>query len=191
LEKEFHYVKAPFSGILSEFRINEGAFISSSQDIGLLADNSKYIATVGLMEEDLAKFKINNKVELIDSDEIYGEVIAIDANISSEKKLCQVDILFNNVRNFQSGSFVKVYIHGEEFSEELLAPKESILQRDNKELVFVIRDNKAIWCYVTTGKSNDKYIEILDNKMSLLANEQLAIDGHYSLAHGTEVIVEK
>ena len=69
----------------------------------------------------------------------------------------------------------------------LLVPKKSILVRDGRELVFVVRDSIANWCYVTSGERNDKYVEIKESEFNLQPNEPVIVEGHFSLAHGAKV----
>jgi membrane fusion protein (multidrug efflux system) len=189
LERSFHFIKAPFAGKISELNISEGHFISTAEKIAKLTKDDFLIARVGVLEADAEKIKIGAKVELINSD-IFGKVIGIDAKIDDEKKLVQVDVLFENKQEIRSGKFAKVLIHSEINKAGLLVKKEAILERDGKSLLFIARENKAVWCYVKTGKENNEFVEILSSKMDLKTDENVIVDGQFSLAHNAEIEVE-
>ena len=57
------------------------------------------------------------------------------------------------------------------FKDRLLVPKDAILIRDQRKLLFIVRDGLAKWCYVETGLENEKYVEILSSTFDLKPGE--------------------
>jgi secreted trypsin-like serine protease len=71
---------------------------------------------------------------------------------------------------------IKVPVH-----RALIIPKDALVMRSGKPVVFTMEDGKAKWNYVSIGKDNGKEVEItagLNNKKRVIttANLQLADD---------------
>ncbi|MFQ5677199.1 MAG: efflux RND transporter periplasmic adaptor subunit, partial [bacterium] len=71
-----------------------------------------------------------------------------------------------------------------------LVPKEAILIRDQRKLVFIVRDGLAKWCYAETGLENDDFVEILSSTFGLKPGEMVITSGHYTLVHDARVKIE-
>jgi membrane fusion protein, multidrug efflux system len=46
-------------------------------------------------------------------------------------------------------------------TQALLVPKEAVVMRDGKPVVFTVEAGKAKWNYVTTGRENGREVEVL------------------------------
>ena len=72
----------------------------------------------------------------------------------------------------------------------LLAPRTALLQRDNRTLVFIVRQNLAKWCYVETGRENEDYVEIVSSNPMLAEGDHVLIDGHFTLVNDAPIEVK-
>jgi hypothetical protein len=68
-------------------------------------------------------------------------------------------------------------------------PREAILERDRRTMLFVYEDGRAKWRYVTTGLENDRYVEIVENPETEMvqAGEIVLTGGHFTLTHDASV----
>lgn len=66
------------------------------------------------------------------------------------------------------------------FEKTLVVPKESVVMRSGKAVVFTLEDGKAKWNYVTTGRDNGKEVEI---KEGLQPNQKVITTNNLQLAH--------
>ena len=64
----------------------------------------------------------------------------------------------------------------------------SLLLRDERPLVFVVRQGRAAWVYVDKGVENDDWVEIIDG---VEAGDEIITAGHFSLAHDTPVRIAR
>ncbi|KAF0158303.1 MAG: Membrane-fusion protein [Ignavibacteria bacterium] len=58
----------------------------------------------------------------------------------------------------------------------VLIPKEALLVRDKRPLVFVVEDGLAKWKYIEMGEQNDEFIEVLNGvepKENVILNFEL------------------
>lgn len=67
----------------------------------------------------------------------------------------------------------------------LIIPKEAVLYRQNREVVFVLEDGKAIWKYVETSRENSTHVAISDG---LKTGDEVIVENNLNLAHESEVI---
>ncbi len=66
----------------------------------------------------------------------------------------------------------------------LVAPRESVVVRSGKEVIFTVKDGRAYWHYVTTGLENDTEIEV---KEGLEPTDSVIVSNHLQLVHDTPV----
>jgi HlyD family secretion protein len=83
--------------------------------------------------------------------------------------------------------FAQVSLDAEILGDRLLVPLEAVLLRDNRELVFVVRNGRAQWEYVTTGHENERWIEILGDNIH--EGDIVVTGGHFTLAHDIPVTI--
>jgi len=89
--------------------------------------------------------------------------------------------------------FVRALIAGETFRDRLLVPREAILTRDDRPLLFKVEDNRAKWLYVQLGESNDDLIEITKVLQGgpLAPGDKVIVSDHLTLTHEAKVKVKK
>jgi RND family efflux transporter MFP subunit len=188
LKEKDHTIYAAFSGRLSRFKLQVGDIITANTAILNLSSSKYLIAELGVIDSDIKRIELGTKAEFtFESTKVFGTVISISDQIEKESLLCRVDVLIENEKNIPNGKFIKMYIHSKKRPKQLLVPKEAVINRDQKEIIFIARDNKAIWCYVETGKSNNEYIEVLSNQMNLQEGEPIIVDGQFTLAHQSDI----
>jgi multidrug efflux pump subunit AcrA (membrane-fusion protein) len=82
--------------------------------------------------------------------------------------------------------FATVNIETASLKDRILIPKDALLVRDRRNLVFAVEDTLAKWKYVDIGEQNDDYIEVL---RGISPGEEVIIEGHYTLAHDAKINV--
>lgn len=191
----FEYTKiiAPFNGIVGDFDLVKGQRINSGQKLCRLFNNSALRIDVGVLETDVAKININGsaKVEIpsVPGQTFTGKVVNVSPFIDKETKTCKVTIQIQNSSNkLKPGMFVKVNIETSNLRNRVLIPKEALLVRDKRPLVFVVEDGLAKWKYIDIGEQNDEFIEVLSGVES---GENVIVEGQYTLAHDAKVKVIK
>lgn len=182
---------APFAGIIGNVQIKKGKWLPAAQEAFRLYDLSKIKIIVDVLESEAPAVSKNAYAEIVFNSlpcKIYKGIIKeVNPVIDPEKRIMRAGIFVNNDGGIKPGMTAEVKIQTAALSDRLLVPKESILIRDNRELVFVVRDSIANWCYVQTGERNDRYVEIKSSEFNLIAGEPVIVDGHFSLAHGAGV----
>ncbi|HPG40842.1 MAG TPA: efflux RND transporter periplasmic adaptor subunit [bacterium] len=192
---EFDYnnciIKAPFSGVIGGVSIQAGDPVSPGTECFQLLNLDQVIVEVGLLESEINTVKPGNdaRVSLTAVPQTFtSKVQSVSPIVDRKNRTCAVQILVNNPqRIIKDGMYASVKIDADKYSNLLLVPKEAILERDNGKLLFIVREERAVWCYVETGRENGQYVEICSSKFDLKPGEPVIIDGHFTLAHDAQV----
>lgn len=193
LNVEYTKIKAPFSGTVGDFNLTVGQRINSGEALFRLFDTSSLLIDVGVLESEIPKIKIGNQVTIrlnaIPGRTYKGKVDFISPYIDAETKTCKVTIkIIDPDYSVKPGMFAEVYIETEVLTDRILVPKEALLVRDQRDLVFIVEDNLAKWKYVEVGEQNEKFAEIINGVNN---NDSVIVEGHYTLAHDAVVNVIK
>jgi RND family efflux transporter MFP subunit len=117
-----------------------------------------------------------------DSTVISGKISQINPLVD-ENGMIKVKAEFQNNRRLIDGMNVKIVIK-KPVPNRLVVPKEALVIRQGKDVIFVRQDSLAIWKYVTVEFENSTSVSIKDG---LQAGDLVIIGGNINLAHETIV----
>jgi RND family efflux transporter MFP subunit len=117
-----------------------------------------------------------------DSSLISGRITEINPMVD-ENGMVKVKAQFQNNGRLIDGMNVKIVIR-KPVSNRLVVPKEALVIRQGKDVIFVRQDSLAIWKYVTVEFENSTSLSIKDG---LAAGDLVIISGNINLAHETTV----
>lgn len=117
-----------------------------------------------------------------DSTMISGMISQINPMVD-DNGMIKVKAEFQNKRRLIDGMNVKIVIK-KPVSKRLVVPKEALVIRQGKDVIFVRQDSLAIWKYVTVEFENSTCVSI---KNGLEAGDLVIIGGNINLAHETIV----
>lgn len=195
LELSYTKIIAPFSGSIGEFNLVAQQRINAGTKLFKLFETSVLKVEVGVLENEVATISIGNIVEVmvnsLPGEKFIGKVVNISPHIDVESKTCRVIVeLANKNDKIKPGMYASVNIQAATFKNKILAPKEALVVRDNRNLVFVVKDNLAKWEYIELGETNDRYIEIKSDNVAV--GDEVVIKNHTNLAHDAKVkVVER
>ena len=89
--------------------------------------------------------------------------------------------------------FVRTFIAGEILPDRLLVPREAILTRDGRPLLFKVDEGRSHWVYVQIGKRNDLFVEIerVLQGGPLDEGTPVVVSNHLTLAHDAKIKIKK
>ena len=180
-------LRAPFSGIIVSLGAKAHNLVSQSEIVCTLIDNSQFEATFSVLEHELADVRTGQQVQIapfaFDTLAFRGFVKEINPVVDENGQL-QVKALVNNRKTLlYEGMNVKATI---EISvpDMIIVPKEAIVVRSGKEVVFTYVDGLAKWNYVTTGYENATSYTI---SKGLKSGDTIIVRGNLNLGHDAEV----
>ena len=190
-------IKAPFSGYISNLNIVEDENINSSTNICKLVDVGTIKMEIPVLESEVGQLVEGRNVEVIfnafPTEKYNGKIKYISPVVDEQNKTCKVIV---HIKNSGKSSKIKpgmngnITIEGEIYKNKLIVPKEAVIVRDNRKLIFIVdeKTNKAKWLYIKTGLENFDYVEILTE---LEVGMKVIVTNNYTLAHDADVKVVK
>ncbi len=184
-------ITAPFAGVVTKVEVTAGTWITQGQILMQLLALDPLLLEVSILESELRLLHVGDQAAIAlhayPDDQFAGAVKAISPVVDSESGTCRILIQMDNPgQRIKPGMFARLEIGIEAFQQRLLIPRDALLIRDDRKLVFVHQNGLAQWRYVKTGLENDDFIEITEG---LEAGEDLIVSGHYNLAHDAKVVV--
>jgi len=73
-----------------------------------------------------------------------------------------------------------------QLGKQLVVPKEAVVLRSGKQVVFTLENGKAFWNYVQTGLENAAHYTITEG---LKAGDTVITSGNINLAHESPVVI--
>jgi HlyD family secretion protein len=190
-------IRAPFDGVITGLVLSEGEQVSKGQTICSLINNVDIEAEVGVLEADMANLETGRPALLVVpalTETLHVQVDVISPHFDRSTRTCQVLLRFRSEQGrIRPGMFVRAIIAGETFKDKLLVPKEAILTRDGRPLLFKIEEDRSKWLYLRLGKSNDYLVEVerVLQGGTLAPDDLVIVSDHLTLAHDAKVKVKK
>jgi len=197
LNLEHTQIRAPFAGVITGLVLSEGEQVTKGQTICTLVNNVDIEAEVGVLEADMAHLEAGRPALLVVP--ALGETLQVQVDVISpqfdrETRTCQVLLRFESQEGrIRPGMFVRAIIAGETFKDRLLVPKEAILTRDGRPLLFKIEGDRSKWLYLRLGERNNYLVEVerVLQGGTLAPGDLVIVSDHLTLAHDAKVKVKK
>lgn len=190
-------IRAPFAGVITRLDLDPGENVSVGQPICMLVDNVDIEAEVGVLESDLGGIEVGRPALL--TVPALGEtfpvkVDVISPDVETDSRTCRVLLrLKNEDGRLRPGMFVRAAIAADIYPDRLLVPREAILTRDGRPLLFRVEEDRAKWVYVRLGLRNDSLVEIerVLQGGPLDEGTQVVVSDHLTLTHDAKIKVKK
>ncbi|WP_144603277.1 efflux RND transporter periplasmic adaptor subunit [Algoriphagus algorifonticola] len=179
-------VKAPISGKIADLKFKEGSLISSNAELCEILSTNSLVLKVKVLESDIAMISLNQTAEIYPISNtgtaLEGRVTGINPKVD-ENGLVQVAIRLISSQNLLPGMNARAIIRAPQ-SNSLVVPKDAVVYRSGRAVVFTIENNESKWNYVEVGKDNGQEIEILDG---ITSGSTVITTNNLQLAHQAPV----
>ena len=180
---------APFSGMVANLFLKTHNMSSPGTPFCSIIGTATIEVVFNILESELSVVSIGNKIlmtpyAILDFSS-EGRITEINPTVD-KNGMARVIASVNNAGNrLYDGMNVKIKIQ-QAVPNQLVIPKEALVLRTNKQVVFTYRDGLAQWNYVETGLENSTEYVIVSG---LQEGELVIYDGNLNLAHETPVSV--
>jgi len=195
LDLEGTVVRAPYSGQIADCRISTLLHVEPGNLLCTLLDMSEPEVAAEILETDIRRIAVGQETEItvmaLPGEVFRGVVKEINPLVNPETKGVKTVIQFvdwkrNGDSHLKPGMYATGRIRTHVVTDRLLVPREAILVRDGRTLVFLARKGKAEWHYVSTGGENEEYIDVVSG---IHEGDSVMIDGHHTLVHQARIRV--
>lgn len=194
LDVERTRIRAPFAGVVASIEVAPGQRVAPGSGLMTVLDVDPIMVHVNVLEGDLAQLAPGAGAEVRFSafpDEVFlGRIETINPIVDPHTRSARVTVrVANSAGRVLPGMYARVTLDSRQLPDRILVPRDAILERDGRTMLFVHEDGRAKWRYVTTGLSNDRYFEILYDGESdgVAAGEIVLTGGHFTLTHGARI----
>lgn len=188
-------VIAPFNGVVDRILVVPGDQVSAGQEITTLVDLANLRIEASVLEHDLPLIKVGGDAVITSAaaggKAFNGKVIAILPLVDSTTRAGRAFVRARGDGSLRPGMYADVRLEAQRLPDRRLVPTRAIIQRDGRDLVFVIREGRAQWTYILAGRSNGTVTEVLPDSSSGIIpvnpGDQVIVEGHLTLTHDAPV----
>ena len=181
-------ILAPFRGKVANLKYKPFSYVNSGETLCLLIDDREFEVVFHIIEAE-AKVLTTSREVLVkpfSMEKSYKGVITAMNPLIDENGLMEVRATVKNIGGkLIEGLNVRVQVR-QQIKDQLVIPKEAMVLRDGRKVVFTLRDSIAWWNYVATGLENVDSYTITEG---LQESEEVIVRGNLNLAHESKVKV--
>jgi RND family efflux transporter MFP subunit len=188
-EQEHATLTAPFDGIVANLFAKPFNFPSSTDVFCTRIDSRSMEASVTVLESELPLIRKGDKVEVapffaLAEESVKGRISEINPVVDANG-MVRVKASVANPGKLFEGMNVRVSVR-RSLGRQLAVPKEAVVIRSGKQVVFTLVNGKSYWNYVHTGLENARSYTIADG---LKEGDIVIVSGNINLAHESTVSV--
>ncbi|MDR0748295.1 MAG: efflux RND transporter periplasmic adaptor subunit [Tannerellaceae bacterium] len=187
-EEEHAVLKAPFDGVVANLFAKPLNTSSTSDVFCTVIDPRSLEASFTILESELALVKAGDKVEVtpfsVPDGKTEGRISEINPLVDANG-MVKVKATIAYTGKLFEGMNVRISIQ-RLAGRQLAVPKEAVVLRSGRQVVFTLTGNKAYWNYVQTGLENAGHYTITEG---LKEGDIVITSGNINLAHETVVDV--
>ena len=188
-------IKAPFKGAIVNLPyFTPNVEIASGETMVGLMDYSQMYMEIALPENTIDKVKVGQKVLVtnynIKSDTLSGLVSQLSPAINEDTRTYTGYITINNpALKLRPGMFAKGEIITLQKDSVIAIPKDIVnSRRGGNRIVYTIEQNRAMEKIITTGISDDRFIEV---ENGLNQGDKIVVKGYEFLRNRGKVKIMK
>lgn len=179
-------ITSPISGIVTGTSIEVGTLASNGQPSMNIVDMEKVYVKIQVVDGLINKLsqgqKVNIIIPAISSEYISSVIHSINPIPDPRTRLYSVKIYMENKSaTIKPGMFANVEIPLESKDQVLSVPSGAVLIKEEKNIVYIVEDGKALEREVQIGLDTGSEVEILHG---LKEKDMVIIKGHNYVKHG-------
>ena len=184
-------LRAPFDGVIANLFSKANNLPPASEVFCTVIDDRKLEVEFTILENELNTVKVGQTVRITPyayADlTIIGELTQINPLVDQHGMIRVIAVCDNPDHKLAEGMNVKIVIE-EKIPNQLVIPKQALVLRSEKPVVFTLSSGLAKWNYVETSMENTTSFIVTKG---LNAGDTIIYEGNLNLAHDARVIVIK
>jgi multidrug efflux pump subunit AcrA (membrane-fusion protein) len=180
-------VKAPFDGVVADLDAREYNHSSSYKSACTLIDDSRMEVVFNVLETEIRNLRPGMEVEITPyadfQSTLGGRVTEVNPRVD-ENGMVRVKAVTPNEGSVLVDGMNASILVKRQVDDKLIIPKSAVLPRQGRKVVFVYREGKALWHYVTTGLENSTEVCIEEG---LKEGDLVIHENNLGLSHQNDV----
>lgn len=193
LNKSYAVLQAPFAGEVQTSKIlTPGMHVSPGVEYGLLLDQEHVQVRMEVLAVEINRVRNGMGVEVFSplGEPLHCQVVSVSPMINHETKTGHVTAECNNkARSLKRGMNVNARILVENVKATVRVPREAVLDRDQRKVVFKLKGDRVEWVYVLPVAMNSEWAVVNMQNESHVVNpgDTIAVDRHFTASHDLRV----
>ena len=197
LEREKATVISPFDGLVDQVMVAAGMRVTSGEFLTRVVNLASLRIDAQVLEHDLPLIREGGQAIVTSAAAgnraIVGRIVAVLPIVDTTTRSGRAFVRIPAGSQLRPGMYADVKLEASRLSGRRLVPTRAIIQRDNRPLVFVVKNGRAQWVYINPGRSNGLETEVLpDSGTGLIpveVGDEVIVEGHLTLTHDAPVRV--
>jgi len=197
LEREKATVISPFDGLIDQVHVAVGMRVSTGELLTRVVNLAALRIDAQVLEHDLPLIREGGQAIVTSAAAgtrpIIGRIVAVLPIVDTTTRSGRAFVRIPAGSPLRPGMYADVKLEASRLPNRRLVPTRAIIQRDNRPLVFVVRNGRAQWVYINPGRSNGIDTEVLpDSGTGLIpveVGDDVIVEGHLTLTHDAPVRV--
>ena len=186
-------ILAPFNGIITSKKIEQGDFVNIGSPIATIVDISRLKVKLNVSETSAYKLHLGDKAiittDAYPSVEFTGNISFISPKGDDTHNYpVEIEIANNSTHPLKAGSFVNVSINLGATDNALCIPRESLQGSISDAQVYVAQNGKAVLRNIVVANGDNNYLKVLSG---LKEGEQIIVTGQVNLTDGKAIKIIK
>lgn len=196
-ERERGDITAPFDGVVDRVDVAAGERVSAGQDVATIVDMGNLRIEASVLEHDLPLIRVGGLATVTTAASpntpVTGRVAAVLPLVDSATRAGRALVRVRSNGALRPGMYADVRLESTRLANRILVPAPSVIEREGRPLVFVVKNGRAQWTYVNPGRSNGTDTEILPDsstgQIPVAVGDTVLVEGHLTLTHDAPVHV--
>ena len=196
---------APFPGLVADVEASRGADVAAGETLLTVVDPDPIRVEAEVPESELRWVDRGHGAAVLlpafPDTTFHGRVTSINPTVEPESRTGRVTVSVPNPDGaIRPGMYARVTLEGRGLEDRVLVPREAVVERDGRTLVFVFEpipdgppdEGLAKWVYVTTGRGNSEVVALVEDEETELPEpgSLVIVGGNYTLVHDARVRIE-
>lgn len=194
-------VSAPFAGRVADVNVTTGEYVTQGHELMTVVALNPIRVEVAVPESEIRHLRegagATVRLPAFPGVDHRGRIASINPVVDPESRTGRVTVeLSNPDGEILPGMYARVVLEGRALEDRVMVPREAIVERDDRFLVFVFESVEegaetglAKWVYVTPGLGNARMVEVVESDETGVpeAGSLVITGGHYTLVHDAPV----
>jgi RND family efflux transporter MFP subunit len=192
-------LRSPVDGTVDAMPVAVGEKLSAGQPVVTVVDTRHLRVEAQVLEHDLPLVRVGGEALVsgagVPGGARRGRIAAVLPLVDTVARAGRALVRLSGDGGVRPGVHADVALEATRLTGRRLVPARAVIERDGRPLVFVVREGRAQWTYVTPGRSNGTDTELLPDSVTgvipVAAGEPVIVDGHLTLTHDAPVRVQE
>lgn len=187
LKLENTYLKAPYAGVIANLKTKAFNPSSTSEPFCTILSKENMAVELSILESELGIISLGQHAKVSSiafPNRAYKGVVTEINPMVNEQGLILLKVKISNPDQFLlDGMNVQVIIE-KILEKQVVIPKEAVVERSGRKVVFVYENGLAKWKYVTVSHENSHEMAISEG---LTDGQKVIVKGNLNLGHDAKV----